>query len=181
MPRNAVVQEYSGLPRAEGTGTARTEREGSSAGDEARGTRSEGGTESDLRGTCSFEWKNMCHPPGFSSRATPGCFRGRGRVRGRSAHDLGLGGSPKEHTQGRECFTGPLGLSRSAPGGTAKAERSEGKPGGLGSGSGSCSWEGLLSHAQLPGGLWGPPRDSLLFNYRDLTYLNVILQETERT
>lgn len=170
-----------GHPWAGGTGTAGTKREGSSAGDEAHGTCSEGGTESDLRGTCLFGWKNMCQPPGFSFRVTPGCFRSRGRVRGRPAHDLDLGGSPKEHIQGGECFMSPLGLLRSASGGTARAERSRGKPGALGSGSGPCSWEEGPLTCAAPRGTLGAPYDSLLFNYHDLTYLNVILQETERT
>lgn len=146
-----------GRPWAGGTGTAGTKREGSSAGDEAHGTCSEGGTESDLRGTCLFGWKNMCQPPGFSFRVTPGCFRSRGRVHGRPAHDLDLGGSPKEHIQDGECFMSPLGLLRSASGGTARAERSGGKPGGPGLWLWTVQLGGGASHMCSPQGNSGGP------------------------
>lgn len=46
--RNVVAQEYNGFPWAGGMGTAETESEGCSAGDEAHGARSEGGSESHL-------------------------------------------------------------------------------------------------------------------------------------
>lgn len=153
-PRNVAAQESNGLPWAGGMGTAETEREGSSAGDEAHGTRSEGGTESDLRGTRLFGGKNMCQPPGFSSKVTVRCFRGQGRVHGRPAHDLGLGRSPKGQIQGGECFWAPWGF-QGLPLGALPGLRETGKPGAWAPAP-DCAAGGGASHRRSPqGNPWG--------------------------